>query len=92
MKKVTLQINNLQNFCIKKINAAQFSCPSCESTGQKSQESHFRIGGVLAVVHLCGVSVMKQRLKPVRTECFLWGLFGFSLEKWKILEKREHQA
>lgn len=41
---------------------------------------------------LCGVSVIKQRLKPVGTGCFLWGWFGISSEKQKILEKREHQA
>lgn len=35
----------------------------------------------------CVGSVMKQRLKPVGTECFLWGWFGFSLEKLKILER-----
>lgn len=40
----------------------------------------------------CVGCLYKQRLKPVGTECFLWGWFGISSEKWKILEWGEHQA
>lgn len=74
----------LQNFCIKKINVAQFSCVIALDRNPRNHISEYEGSW------LCGVSVIKLRLKPKGTECFcfLWGWFGISSDKWRILEQR----